>query len=100
MLHYLRLTKNIDVLADESINLVPDFAIHFLSETNQELIMSQGGIELLASTAANAEDPQTLRMVAGAIANLCGNGDIIFKERYLILLHILNFSTFALMHLW
>jgi kinesin family protein 5 len=25
-------------------------------------------------TAANADDPQTLRMVAGAIANLCGNG--------------------------
>jgi hypothetical protein len=25
-------------------------------------------------TAADAEDPQTLRMVAGAIANLCGNG--------------------------
>lgn len=44
------------------------------SETNQELIMDQGGIGLLSSTAANAEDPQTLRMVAGAIANLCGNG--------------------------
>lgn len=36
--------------------------------------MSQGGISLLSMTAANAEDPQTLRMVAGAIANLCGNG--------------------------
>lgn len=36
--------------------------------------MDQGGIGLLSSTAANAEDPQTLRMVAGAIANLCGNG--------------------------
>lgn len=36
--------------------------------------MDQGGIGLLSSTAANAEHPQTLRMVAGAIANLCGNG--------------------------
>lgn len=36
--------------------------------------MSQGGISLLAITAADAEDAQTLRMVAGAIANLCGNG--------------------------
>lgn len=44
------------------------------SETNQELIMAQGGISLLSVTATNAEDPQTLRMVAGAIANLCGNG--------------------------
>ena len=50
------------------------FALSFPSETNQELIMSQGGISLLAVTAVNAEDPQTLRMVAGAIANLCGNG--------------------------
>lgn len=37
--------------------------------------MSQGGISLLAMTAQNADDPQTLRMVAGAIANLCGNGN-------------------------
>ena len=44
------------------------------AETNQELIMVQGGIGLLAKTANEAEDPQTLRMVAGAIANLCGNG--------------------------
>lgn len=51
------------------------------SETNQELIMDQGGIDLLSSTAANAQDPQTLRMVAGAIANLCGNG--IFYSEYI-----------------
>lgn len=44
------------------------------TEANQELIMEQGGISLLSLTAADAEDPQTLRMVAGAIANLCGNG--------------------------
>ncbi|CAN0824558.1 Kinesin-like protein KIN-UB [Linum grandiflorum] len=43
------------------------------TEVNQELIMTEGGISLLAMTAADAEDPQTLRMVAGAIANLCGN---------------------------
>ena len=38
--------------------------------------MAQGGISLLSMTAANAEDAQTLRMVAGAIANLCGNGSL------------------------
>jgi len=47
------------------------------SETNQELIMAQGGIRLLSMTAGNAEDPQTLRMIAGAIANLCGNGKLL-----------------------
>lgn len=36
--------------------------------------MAEGGIELLSMTAADADDAQTLRMVAGAIANLCGNG--------------------------
>lgn len=36
--------------------------------------MAQGGIGLLSVAAENAEDPQTLRMIAGAIANLCGNG--------------------------
>lgn len=36
--------------------------------------MAQGGVSLLSKTAASAEDPQTLRMVAGAVANLCGNG--------------------------
>lgn len=36
--------------------------------------MAQGGICLLAMTATDADDPQTLRMVAGAFANLCGNG--------------------------
>ena len=45
------------------------------AETNQELIVVQGGISLLAMTAVDAEDPQTLRMIAGAIANLCGNGN-------------------------
>lgn len=36
--------------------------------------MAEGGITLLSMTASDAEEPQTLRMVAGAIANLCGNG--------------------------
>lgn len=67
---------------------------HFLScflpgiaEANQELIMLEGGISLLSMTAADAEDPQTLRMVAGAIANLCGNG--------ILNLHILLCYVFA-----
>ena len=45
-----------------------------LSEMNQDLIVSKGGARLLASTASKTDDPQTLRMAAGAIANLCGNG--------------------------
>lgn len=51
--------------------------VFYSTEVNQELIMVQGGIGLLSATAANAEDPQTLRMVAGAIANLCGNGNFL-----------------------
>ena len=45
--------------------------------------MAQGGIGLLAQTADDAEDPQTLRMVAGAIANLCGNGTYDWQFQYL-----------------
>lgn len=41
--------------------------------------MDQGGISLLSRRAATAEDPQTLRMIAGAIANLCGNGELFFS---------------------
>lgn len=40
----------------------------------QGLIISKGGAQLLAKTASKTADPQTLRMVAGALANLCGNG--------------------------
>ena len=36
--------------------------------------MSKGAARLLSDTASKTDDPQTLRMVAGAIANLCGNG--------------------------
>ena len=46
------------------------------SEMNQALIMDKGGALLLAKTASKTEDPQTLRMVAGALANLCGNGEL------------------------
>lgn len=61
-------------LANVTINIV---LLSFVkSEANQELIMAEGGITLLSMTASDAEDPQTLRMVAGAIANLCGNGII------------------------
>lgn len=42
--------------------------------------MAEGGISLLSLTANAAEDPQTLRMVAGAIANLCGNGMKIARD--------------------
>jgi kinesin family protein 5 len=37
--------------------------------------MAQNGIHLLSKIAAEARDVQTLRMVAGALANLCGNGN-------------------------
>lgn len=43
---------------------------------NQGLITNKGGAKLLASAASRTDDPQTLRMVAGAIANLCGNGKL------------------------
>ncbi|KAH9624861.1 hypothetical protein KSS87_002559 [Heliosperma pusillum] len=44
-----------------------------LNETNQGLLMSKGGAQLLSETTLKTNDPQTLRMVAGAIANLCGS---------------------------
>lgn len=67
-------------LGNTCLRVLSVFCLHFFTlleaETNQELIMAQGGIGLLARTADDAEDPQTLRMVAGAIANLCGNGTL------------------------
>ncbi|MED6181803.1 hypothetical protein PIB30_022689 [Stylosanthes scabra] len=50
-------------------------------KANQELIMAEGGVTLLSMAASDAEEPQTLRMVAGAIANLCGNDKILMKLR-------------------
>lgn len=47
-----------------------------MAEVNQSLIISKGGARLLAITASKTDDLQTLRMVAGAIANLCGNGKL------------------------
>lgn len=44
---------------------------------NQGLIINKGGAQLLAKTASKTNDPQTLRMVAGALANLCGNGNFL-----------------------
>ena len=63
--------------------------------------MVQGGISLLSLTASDAEDPQTLRMVAGAIANLCGNGTAFSFVSLLSLiifrfLHYRGFITFPL----
>ncbi|KAF5961162.1 hypothetical protein HYC85_002371, partial [Camellia sinensis] len=45
-------------------------------EANQSLIMNKGGARLLANTTSKTDDPQTLRMVDGAIANLCENGKL------------------------
>jgi len=45
-----------------------------IAGSNQGVIMNKGGARLFANVASKTEDPQTLRMVAGAIANLCGNG--------------------------
>lgn len=37
--------------------------------------MNKGGAQLLAKMVTKTDDPQTLRMVSGALANLCGNGE-------------------------
>ncbi|KAF3559187.1 hypothetical protein F2Q69_00015202 [Brassica cretica] len=48
-------------------------------EKSHDLIMTTGGAQLLAKMVSKTDDPQTLRMVAGALDNLCGNGDKIYK---------------------
>lgn len=69
--------------------MIPSFElITITAEANQELIMAEGGISLLAMTAGDAEDPQTLRMVAGAIANLCGNGILDCYARIFLSLNV------------
>jgi hypothetical protein len=45
-----------------------------IAGSNQSMIMNKGGARLLANVASKTGGPQTLRMVAGAVANLCGNG--------------------------
>ena len=57
-----------------------NMAVHYFSlcaERNQIIIAENGAVKLLANTAKDAVDPQTLCMVAGALANLCGNGKIV-----------------------
>nr|XP_027104933.1 kinesin-like protein KIN-UC isoform X4 [Coffea arabica] len=58
---------------DVQIHAVKVVANLAAEELNQGLIASKAGVRLLANTATKSDDPQTLRMVAGAIANLCGN---------------------------
>lgn len=67
--------------------------------------MAQGGISLLSTTAADAEDPQTLRMVAGAIANLCGNGILLslpssFLSSHLMFLVIHGIELCEIVVVW
>jgi hypothetical protein len=47
-------------------------------------------VKLLAYTAKDAEDPQTLCMVAGALANLCGNGKLCTEKSKLLMLVLSN----------
>jgi len=56
--------------------------------------MAEGGITLLSMAASDAEDPQTLRMVAGAIANLCGNG----TTPSFLAIHVGIFLCFLVIH--
>jgi len=56
--------------------------------------MAEGGITLLSMAASDAEDPQTLRMVAGAIANLCGNG----TTSCFLVIHVGIFLCFLAIH--
>ncbi|KAB2621077.1 Kinesin-II 85 kDa subunit [Pyrus ussuriensis x Pyrus communis] len=62
---------------DETVRRVAAGAIANLAmngEANKEIIMQECGISLLATTAAEADNAQTLCMVARAISILCGNG--------------------------
>lgn len=55
-----------------------------IAGSNQGVIMNKGGARLLANVASETDDPQTLRMVAGAIANLCGNGTACCRYFFLV----------------
>lgn len=44
-----------------------------MDEANQEALVAAGAVQALVRLARTGRDPQTLRMVAGALANLCGN---------------------------
>ena len=67
-------------MTSEKLNIsfidLSSFSYSNVLEMNQGLIMDKGGVQLLAKTASKTDDPQTLRMVAGALANLCGNGKL------------------------
>ena len=59
--------------------------------------MVQGGISLLSMIASDAEDPQTLRMVAGAIVNLCGN-DLCGNGTAFSFVSLLSLINFRFLH--
>ena len=63
------------------LNICGSFLLYGLltAEKSHDLIMTTGGAQLLAKMVSKTDDPQTLRMVAGALDNLCGNGDKIYK---------------------
>jgi hypothetical protein len=45
----------------------------FFAESNQIRVVEEGGLPILFDLGRCSVDPQTQKMVAGAIANLCGN---------------------------
>ncbi|CAH9063427.1 unnamed protein product [Cuscuta epithymum] len=59
---------------DETICRIATRTNPAMDESNQELIIAQSGISLLAMAAVEEEDPQIPSVVDGAFANLCGNG--------------------------
>lgn len=81
-LNFISITENVPIKINTSSLIEPEvivtyfitFLIFVFAVSNQALIMNKGGARLLANIASKTDDPQTMRMVAGAIANLCGNG--------------------------
>lgn len=67
------------------------------SAMNQGLITNKGGAKLLASAASKTDDPQTLRMIAGAIANLCGNGKLFPGQIYMKVVYFCIVEAFSIM---
>ncbi|KAF6158350.1 hypothetical protein GIB67_022430 [Kingdonia uniflora] len=64
-----------------TIQRVVSGAIANLAMSNMnQVLMSKGGAQLLANLASKSNDPQTLRMVVGAIANLCGNHKLLIED--------------------
>ena len=50
-----------------------------MDPAHQSVVVEEGWLPILVRLSQEAEDPQTLRMVAGALANLCANPEL--KER-------------------